>query len=180
MSETTSVPAAALNALLGSRMAPSSSARCAMYFRALAVRLVHGVAGGHNGDDTARSDLIQRFGHEILMDGEIQPVIPLVRHMELSEGDIADGNIEKVIREGSFLIALHRNTAFLIKLSGNASGEIVQLHAIQLAAAHAFRQHTEKIADTAGWLQNVALREAHLPQGGIDAADDHRAACRTP
>ena len=39
MSETTSVPAAALNALLGSRMAPSSSARCAMYFRALAVRL---------------------------------------------------------------------------------------------------------------------------------------------
>ena len=36
------------------------------------------------------------------------------------------------------------------------------------------RQHTEKIADTAGWLQNVALREAHLPQGGIDAADDHR------
>lgn len=39
MSETTSVPAAALNALLGSRMAPSSSARYAMYFRALAVRL---------------------------------------------------------------------------------------------------------------------------------------------
>ena len=39
MSETTSVPAAALNALLGSRIAPSSSERCAMYFRALAVRL---------------------------------------------------------------------------------------------------------------------------------------------
>ena len=94
--------------------------------------------------------------------------------MELAEGDIADGNIEKVIREGSFLIALHRDTAFLIKLAGDASGEIVQLHAIELAAAHAFRQHTEKIADTAGRLQNVALREAHLPQGGIDAADDHR------
>ena len=108
------------------------------------------------------------------MDGEIQPVIALVRHMELAEGDIANGNIKKVIREGSFLIALHRDTAFLIKLAGDASGEIVQLHAVELAAAHAFRQHTEKIADTAGWLQNVALREAHLPQGGIDAADDHR------
>ena len=108
------------------------------------------------------------------MNGEIQPVIAFVRHMELAEGDIADGNIEKVIREGSFLIALHRNTAFLIKLAGDAAREIVQLHAIELAAAHVFRQHTEKIADTAGWLQNVALREAHLPQGGIDAADDHR------
>ena len=108
------------------------------------------------------------------MDGEIQPVIAFVRYMELAEGDIADSNIEKVIREGSFLIALHRNTAALIKLAGDAPGEIVQFHAIELAAAHAFRQHTEKIADTAGRLQNVALREAHLPQGGIDAADDHR------
>ena len=108
------------------------------------------------------------------MDGEIQPVIAFVRYMELAEGNIADSNIEKVIREGSFLIALHRNTAFLIKLAGDASGEIVQFHAVELAAAHAFRQHTEKIADAAGGFQNVALREAHLPQGGIDAADDHR------
>ena len=108
------------------------------------------------------------------MDGKIQPVIAFIRYMELAEGNIADGNIKKVIREGSFLIALHRDTAFLIKLAGDASGEIVQFHAIELAAAHVFRQHTEKIADTAGGLQNVALREAHLPQGGIDAADDQR------
>ena len=108
------------------------------------------------------------------MNGEIQPVIAFIRYMELSKGDIANGNIKKVIREGGFLIALHRDTAALIKLSGDASGEIVQLHAVELAAAHIFRQHTEKIADTAGRLQNVALREAHLPQGGIDAADDHR------
>ena len=108
------------------------------------------------------------------MNGKVQPVIAFIRYMELSKGDIADGNIKKVIREGGFLIALHRNTAFLIKLAGDAAGEIVQLHAIQLAAAHAFRQHTEKIANAAGRLQNVALREAHLPQGGIDASDDHR------
>ena len=94
--------------------------------------------------------------------------------MELTEGNIADGNIEKVIREGGFLIALHRNTAFLVKLAGDAARQIVQLHAVELAAAHAFRQHTEEIADAAVGFQNVALREAHLPQGGIDAADDHR------
>jgi len=108
------------------------------------------------------------------VDGEIQPVIAFICYMKLTEGDIADGNIKKVIRESSFLIALHRDTAFLIKLAGDAPGEIVQLHAVELVAAHAFRQHTEKIADTAGRLQNVALREAHLPQGDIDAADDHR------
>ena len=94
--------------------------------------------------------------------------------MKLAERHIADGYIEKVIQEGGLLIALHRNTAFLIKLAGDAAGEIVQLHAIQLAAAHAFRQHTKKITNAAGRFQNVALREAHLPQGGIDAADDHR------
>ena len=38
------MPAAALNALLGRRIAPSSSARCAMYFRALAVRSSVGLA----------------------------------------------------------------------------------------------------------------------------------------
>ena len=108
------------------------------------------------------------------MNGEIQPVIPLIRHMKLAEGDIADGNIEKVIREGGFFIALHRNTAFLIKLAGDAAREIVQLHAVELAATHAFRQHTEKIADAAGRLQYVALREVHLSQRGVDAADDHR------
>ena len=125
MSETTSVPAAALNALLGSRMAPSQLRALRDVFSRAGGALVHGVAGGHNGDNAARPDLIQRFGHEILMDGEIQPVIAFVRHMELAEGDIADGNIEKVIREGSFLIALHRNTAFLIKLAGDAPGEII-------------------------------------------------------
>ena len=94
--------------------------------------------------------------------------------MKLAERHIADGYIEKVIREDGLLIALHRDTAFLIKLSGDAARQIVQLHAVELAAAHIFRQHTEEIADAAGRLQNVALREAHLPQGGIDAADDHR------
>ena len=108
------------------------------------------------------------------MDGEIQPVIAFVRHMELAEGNISDGNIKKVIREGGFLIALHHNTVFLIKLAGDAAGEVVQLHAIELTAAHAFRQHTEKIADTAGWLQNVALCEAHLSQCGVNTANHRR------
>ena len=118
--------------------------------------------------------MIQRFGHEILMDREIQPVIAFICYMKLAEGDIANGNIKKVIREGSLLIALHRNTAFLIKLAGDAAREIVQLHAVQLAAAHAFRQHTEEITDATGRFQNVALLETHLPQCGVDTADDHR------
>ena len=94
--------------------------------------------------------------------------------MKLTKGNIADGNIKEIIWKGSFLIALHRNTAALVELACDAAGEIIQLHAVELAAAHAFRQHTEKIANAAGRFQNVALREAQLPQGGIDAADDHR------
>ena len=164
----------ALKGVVGQADGPQQLCSLRDVFSCAGGALVHSVAGGHNGDDAARSDLIQCLGDEILVDGEIQPVIAFVRHMKLAERHIADGYIEKVIREDGLLIALHRNTAFLIKLSGDASGEIVQLHAVELAAAHIFRQHTEEIADAAGRLQDVPLCEAHLPQGGIDAADDHR------
>ena len=136
--------------------------------------LVHGVAGGDECHHTARPHLIQRFGKEILMDGQVQPVIASILHLELAERHIAHGHIEEVIGEIHLLIAPHRNTAAGVKLAGNAAGNVVQLHAVELALRHALRQHTEEVADAAGRLQHVALPETHLSQRGIDTADHHR------
>ena len=134
---------------------------------------VHGKTGGHKGDDAARTNLVQRFGNEVFMDGQVQTVISFVRHFELTKRYIADRCIKEVIWEDGFLIPLHRDTAALIELSGNAAGKIVQLHAVQPAVCHILRQHTEKIAHAAGWFQKIALRKAHLLKHGVDPADDH-------
>lgn len=107
------------------------------------------------------------------MDGQVQTVISFVRHFELTKRYIADRCIKEVIWEDGFLIPLHRDTAALIELSGNAAGKIVQFHAVQPAVCHILRQHTEKIAHAAGWFQKIALRKAHLLKHGVDPADDH-------
>ena len=39
---------------------------------------IHGVAAGHKSHDTARANLIQRFGKEIVVDGKSQLVIGLI------------------------------------------------------------------------------------------------------
>ena len=135
--------------------------------------LIHGEAGGHKGDDAARTDFIQRLCNEILMDRQVQPVIPFVCHLELAERHIADGHIKEIIGESDFLIALYRNAGALIELASHAAGEVIQFHAIQLAVRHALRQHTEEIAHAAGRFQDVALLETHLLQRGVNAADDH-------
>ena len=58
--------------------------------------------------------------------------------------------------------------------SAPASGsnrQAVQLHAIQTAAFHAFRQKSEEISDTAGRLQDIAGMKTHLLHGGINRPD---------
>ena len=135
---------------------------------------VHGIAGGDKGHHAARSDLIQCLGEEILMDGQVQPVVTPILHLELTERHIAYAYIKKVVGEVRFFIAPHGNTAARVQLAGNASGYVVQLHAVYLALRHALRQHTKEVADAAGGLQHVALPEAHPFQHGVDAADHHR------
>ena len=102
MSETTSGTRRGLERIVGQADRPQQFRSLRDVFSRAGGALVHGVAGGHNGDNAARSDLIQRLGDEILVDGEIQPVIAFVRHMKLAEGNIADGNIEKLSGKAVF------------------------------------------------------------------------------
>ena len=136
--------------------------------------LVHGVAGGDERHHAARSHLIQRLGEEVLVDGQVQPVIAPILHFELAKGNVAHRRVKEVVGEIHLFIALHGNAAAGVQLTGDASGNVIQLHAVELTLRHALRQHTEEMTDAAGRLQHVALPEAHLLQRGVDAVDHHR------
>ena len=108
------------------------------------------------------------------MDGQVQPVIAPILHLELAERHIAHSHVKEVVGEIHLFIAPYGNAAAGVQLTGNTSGYVVQLHAVELALRHALRQHTEEVADAAGRLQHVALLKAHPFQRGVDAADHHR------
>ena len=83
--------------------------------------LVHGVAGGDERHHAARSHLIQRLGEEVLMDGQVQPVIAPILHFELAERHIAHSYVKEVIGEIHLFIAANGNTAAWVQLTGDAS-----------------------------------------------------------
>ena len=131
--------------------------------------------GGNERDHAACPDLINGFGKEVVVDQKLLPVIPLIHRREIAKGDVAYGEVEKAVREVSFLIAPHRNTGLGVELLGDTPGNAVQLYAVQPGRGHAFRQQAEEIAHAAGRLQNIALFKTHLLNGLIDGLDNQGA-----
>ena len=113
MAVVASVPATCLNALLGRRMAPRSSARCARYRPAAGVCLVHGVFGRDDHHNSARTCLVQGFCQEIIMDAEVITVVSGVVHLDGIEGDVADDHIKELIRVTGMLEACNRDKGAL-------------------------------------------------------------------
>ena len=138
ISETTSVPALALKALLGSRTAPSRSARWARYLRASAVLGVHGETAGDKSHHAARPHLIKRFRKEIVVDGKAKVVVGFVVNLVVSKRHIAHGEVVEVPLAGG-LEACYRDIGLRVQLPGDASRDAVQLDAIQAAALHRLR-----------------------------------------
>ena len=68
----TSVPALPLNAVFGSRIAPSRSACSARCRRIDAVLLVHGVAARNQRHNAAGPQFLERFGEEVIVNGARQ------------------------------------------------------------------------------------------------------------
>ena len=132
---------------------------------------VHRIAGGHKGDHAARTHLIQRFGEKVVMDGKTELVISPVVDLVLSKGHVADGKVEEIPSVGGFK-ACHGNVCLGIELLCDASRDGIQLHAVEPAAFHALRQHTEEVAHAHAGLQNVAGLEAHVLHRVVNGADN--------
>ena len=136
-----------------------------------AVLGVHGIAGGDEGHHAARTHLIQRFCEKVVVDGKAEPVVSPVIDLILSKGYVAHGEVEEVLSVGGFK-ARHGNIRLGIELLCDAPRDGIQLHAVEPAAFHALRQHTEEVAHAHAGLQNVAGPEAHILYCIVNGVDN--------
>ena len=135
---------------------------------------IHGIAGGHKSYHTAGTHLIQCFGEKVIMNVEIQLVVGFVTDLILTKRHIADGKVKEV-PPVSGLKAAYCDVRLGIELLCDAPGNRVQLHAVQTAVSHFLRQHTEEIAHTHRWLQNISGLKSHTAHRFIDGLNDRRA-----
>ena len=91
--------------------------------------------------------------------------------MVLAKRHVADGEVEEAgaVRR---LEARDGDVRFRVKLLGDSPGDAVQLHAVELAVCHVFRQQAEEVADAHRRLKDAPALEAHAAHGLIDGSDD--------
>ena len=134
---------------------------------------IHGKAACHKSNHTARTNLIQSLGEEIIVDRETQLVVGLIRYLVVPKRNITHSQIVEVsavcrFKTGDFDFCVG------IELLSDSSGDGIKLHTIQTAALHLRGQHTKEVTDTHGGFQNVAGLKAHLPDRIVDGANDRR------
>ena len=133
--------------------------------------LIHRISGGDKGDHAARAHLVDGLGEEVVVNGKTELVVSPVVDLIVAKGHVADGEIEEVTPVRRFK-AGDGDVGLGIKLLRDAPGDAVQLHTVQSAGLHSFRQHSEEIADAHGRLQNVAAGKAHLRDSIVHRPDD--------
>ena len=136
-----------------------------------AVLGVHGVAGGNEGHHAARTHLLQRFCKKVVVNGKTELVKSPVADLILSKGHVAHGEVEEILPVSGFK-AGHGNIRLGIELLCDASRDGIQLPAVEPAAFHALRQHTEEVAHAHAWLQNVPGLETHILHRIVNGADN--------
>ena len=109
--------------------------------------LIHRVAGGDKGDHAARTHLVDGLGEEVVVNGKTELVVSPVVDLIVAKGHVADGEVEEVAPVCRFK-ARDGDVGLGVKLLRDAPGDAVQLHTVQAAGLHSFRQHSEEIADT--------------------------------
>ena len=116
----------------------------------LGICLVHGVLGGNDCHNTARTHLIQRLCKKIIVDTEVIAVIARVVHPDRIKGDIPDDYIKEVVWIAGLFKAFYLNLRLRVKLFCDCPGDRVQLHTVQLGILHGFRQHGIEVACSHG------------------------------
>ena len=108
------------------------------------------------------------------MNVEAQLVIGGVIDGVLAERHVAHRQIIEVLPVCLFKTG-KGNIGVLIKLSGNAPSQIVQLYAVQLRRRQRIRQEAEKVADAHGRFQHGPRLEIHILHRLIHGLDDRGA-----
>ena len=78
------------------------------------VFLIHRTLAGDESHYAARTELIQGFGEEVVVNEELVLVVTLVRNLEIPEGYIPHNGIKEAVGEVGFLKALCGDRGLLI------------------------------------------------------------------
>ena len=89
-------------------------------------------------------------------------IIAFICNAEITKRNITNNCVKKAVGNFCLFKRLSCNRRTLIELLCNACGDFVNLHTVNTAVLHTLRQHTDKITNTAGRLQNVALLKSHM------------------
>ena len=129
----------------------------------------------HNAADT---QFIYRLGEEVIVNLEVQLIIPAVADLILSKRHIADGKVKEVVWQVGFFIPCNLNLRFLVKLLRDTTGQAIQLHAIQLGIVgiELAVPVAEERADTHAGFQHIAAHAADMLQGTVHSVN-HRRRC---
>ena len=137
--------------------------------------LVESTFCGNKCDYSVRSNLVKRFGKEIVVNKEVFFIITLVEYAIATERDIADCCVKVIIRESSIFIASDLNVSRLIELLCDTTCNAVYLNSVQAARfTHFFGHYAEKVAYAHRRLKYIAALEAECFQAFINSIDYSR------
>ena len=126
------------------------------------VLLVHGVAAGHKRHDAARTELVERPGEKIVVNGPRQGRLAAVGGVVngiVAEGNVADHHIEVIVGQRCVLEPFGENARVGIETLRDAGGDPVQFDAGPADARQKLVRHeSEEMADAHRRLENLSLR----------------------
>ena len=139
----------------------------------LVVSLVHGALAGDEHQQAAGAHLVQRLGEEIVVQKEAVFLVGgIVQNLGGRERRIADGQIEKVVRQFLFDEIGVENGGFRQQVAGDSGRGLVHFHAGVLRPLHDFgRRGHGKEPGAHARLQNSAAPEPQTFQAGPDGSD---------
>ena len=109
---------------------------------------IHGALGSDKRHNATRTDLIQRFCEEIVVNQEILLVKAFVRKLIETKGYIANRQIKEITAIRFFKAGDH-DISLRIQVLRNSASNAVQFHTVQPAVCHVLRQKAEEVANAA-------------------------------
>lgn len=136
--------------------------------------LVHGIAGSDRGHHAAGTDFIEHLLEEILVDFEAVTCIFFVCDDDLfAKWHVADGEIERILREARRFESLLRNRGIRICGVCDARGDRIELDTVEVAPhAELRRYRVEEPACPAARFEDVSTMEAEMLEAFVDGLDD--------
>jgi hypothetical protein len=164
---TTPVPAARWCAPLGSR--PGQVGQRRDLAAGGGVARVHGVAGGHHGDQAAGPDQVQGLDDEVVVDAVPAGVVLAVGQRERAERHVADRQVKTALAGPGIGKGLVENLRVRVQGRRDRGGDRLQFYARDLGSGG---READEVPRPAARFQDPSAGEAELPDAGPDGLDE--------